>query len=515
MNSRLQSGIVGINVNKSLSRLSSGLRINTAADDAAGMQISDALRTQANSFGQSLRNANDAIGMARIADKAMEEQIKILDLIKVKAIQSAQDSQTENSRKALQADVKRLLEELDHIAISTSFNGKKLLAGTFSNKEFQIGAYSHESIKLSIDATQSTKIGITRFETGEAIHIMRVSATYAQMDDSLRNQVKTVSPIIIVDGRRVALEPTNISMSAGTGIGRVARNINKHSDKLGGIRASYRTEVRGIDYILSATLGPITINGVNITLGTVMAGDAKGTLVSTLNRFKTQTGVEASVTNGRLLLNSVDGRMIVIRQPPNIATDTNDKGFYRIFGSAQNINYVVQVGRLTLTRNNTKDIVLSSAHGIGYRGLESETNINLNASLGRLTSTDADAVGLFASPADANLLFGTGAGKVDKIDSGLLTLRTAMMVMDVVDTSLQKLGAVRSDIGSVQQQLEVAIRNISTMQVNVKASESQIRDVDFAEESSRFTKNNILAQAGSYALTQSNQLSNLALKLLQ
>jgi flagellin len=276
--------------------------------------------------------------------------------------------------------------------------------------------------------------------------------------------------------------------------------------------------MKGRASILSATLGTITINGTNITVGSVMAGDSNGVLLSSINDNTSKTGVKASIgAGGRLLLNSVDGRAIVITQPAGTGTDKNDKSIDRMFGiskTATNLKYTL--GRLSLVRNNSTDIVLSSAALIGFgAGEESEARINLNSSLGTLTSAEADAAGLFANDAEAVEAFGTGTGKLTKIGGGLLTLRSAMMVMDVVETSLQRLGSTRSDIGSVQQQLEVAIRNISTMQVNVKASESQIRDVDFAEESSRFTKNNILAQAGSYALTQSNQLSNLALKLLQ
>ena len=143
----------------SLGKLSSGLRIQTAADDASGLSIADSLRSQASALGQAIANGNDAIGIIQVADKAMDEQLKILDTIKVKATQSAQDGQTSDSRQALQADIVRLMEELDNIGNTTSFNGQQLLNGTFSNKEFQIGAYSNQTVKASIGATTSDKIG--------------------------------------------------------------------------------------------------------------------------------------------------------------------------------------------------------------------------------------------------------------------------------------------------------------------------------------------------------------------
>ena len=165
MNAHANSLITDRELTSSLGRLSSGLRIQTAADDASGLVIADSLKSQANSLGQAIANGNDAIGIVQTADKAMDEQIKILDTIKTKAIQAAQDGQNADSRRALQNDISRLLEELDMIATTTSFNGQQLLNGNFSNKNFQIGAYSNETAKVSIGATNSNTIGHTRFET--------------------------------------------------------------------------------------------------------------------------------------------------------------------------------------------------------------------------------------------------------------------------------------------------------------------------------------------------------------
>ncbi|RDU68762.1 flagellin B, partial [Helicobacter aurati] len=130
------------NLKDSLEKLSSGLRINKAADDASGMIIADNLRSQASALGQAISNTNDAMGIIQIADKAMDEQLKILDTVKVKATQAAQDGQTTESRRAIQSDITRLIQGLDMIGNTTSFNGQKLLSGSFTNKEFQVGAYS-------------------------------------------------------------------------------------------------------------------------------------------------------------------------------------------------------------------------------------------------------------------------------------------------------------------------------------------------------------------------------------
>ncbi|HRF57806.1 MAG TPA: flagellin B, partial [Campylobacterales bacterium] len=145
MNSHSAALLNNRELDLSLGRLSTGLRINSAADDASGMVIADTLKSQANSLGQAIKNANDAIGIVQIADKAMDEQIKILDTIKTKATQAAADGQSASSRATIQEDIVKLMAELDNIAQTTSFNGLSLLSGGFANKEFQIGAYSHET----------------------------------------------------------------------------------------------------------------------------------------------------------------------------------------------------------------------------------------------------------------------------------------------------------------------------------------------------------------------------------
>ena len=205
-------------IDSSLGKLSSGLRINSAADDASGLAIADSLRSQGSSLGQAISNANDGISIVQIADKAMSEQTSILDTIKTKATQAAQDGQTTDSRKALQADITKLMTELDNIAGTTSYNGQSLLSGQFTNKAFQIGAYANQTVQASIGATSSDKIGNTRFETGSVITASNsVSLTFSAVDGT----------------NNVSLESVTISTGAGTGLGALAEGINKSSDKTG------------------------------------------------------------------------------------------------------------------------------------------------------------------------------------------------------------------------------------------------------------------------------------------
>ena len=562
LNAHANSVVNARELDKSLSRLSSGLRINSAADDASGMAIADSLRSQAATLGQAINNGNDAIGILQTADKAMDEQLKILDTIKTKATQAAQDGQSLKTRTMLQADINRLMEELDNIANTTSFNGKQLLSGNFINQEFQIGASSNQTIKATIGATQSSKIGLTRFETGGRItsggEVQFTLKNYNGIDDFKFQKVV-------------------ISTSVGTGLGALADEINKNADKTG-VRATFTVETRGMAAVRAGTTSnDFAINGVTIGKVDYTDGDGNGALVSAINSVKDTTGVEASIdANGQLLLTSREGRGIKI--------DGDIGG-----GAFINANMKENYGRLSLVKNDGKDILVSgtglSFAGFGANSFISQASISLRESKGQLDANIADAMGFgsvnkgvviggfssvsaYMSSAGSGFSAGSGysigsskgysailtanatfistasaASRVYNVSSGsgfsvgsnlsqfatmktsvlgvkdetagVTTLKGAMAVMDIAETATTNLDQIRADIGSVQNQLQVTINNITVTQVNVKAAESTIRDVDFAAESANFSKYNILAQSGSYAMSQANAVQQNVLKLLQ
>ncbi|EHR1930773.1 flagellin A [Campylobacter coli] len=564
LNAHANSVVNARELDKSLSRLSSGLRINSAADDASGMAIADSLRSQAATLGQAINNGNDAIGILQTADKAMDEQLKILDTIKTKATQAAQDGQSLKTRTMLQADINRLMEELDNIANTTSFNGKQLLSGNFINQEFQIGASSNQTVKASIGATQSSKIGLTRFETGSRISV----------GGEVQFTLKNYNGIDDFKFQKVV-----ISTSVGTGLGALAEEINKSADKTG-VRATFTVETRGMGAVRAgSTSEDFAINGVKIGQIEYKDGDSNGALVSAINSVKDTTGVEASIDeNGKLLLTSREGRGIKIE---------GDIGR----GAFINPNMKENYGRLSLVKNDGKDILISgtnlSAIGFGTGNMISQASVSLRESKGQIDANVADAMG-FNSANKGNILGGyssisgymssagsgfssgsgysIGSGKnystgfanvvamstasslsnvynvsagsgfssqsglsqfatmktsagntlgVKDETAGVTTLKGAMAVMDIAETATTNLDQIRADIGSVQNQLQVTINNITVTQVNVKAAESTIRDVDFAAESANFSKYNILAQSGSYAMSQANAVQQNVLKLLQ
>ena len=564
LNAKASADLNSKSLDASLSRLSSGLRINSAADDASGMAIADSLRSQAATLGQAINNGNDAIGILQTADKAMDEQLKILDTIKTKATQAAQDGQSLKTRTMLQADINRLMEELDNIANTTSFNGKQLLSGNFINQEFQIGASSNQTVKASIGATQSSKIGLTRFETGSRISV----------GGEVQFTLKNYNGIDDFKFQKVV-----ISTSVGTGLGALADEINKNADKTG-VRATFTVETRGMGAVRAgSTSEDFAINGVKIGQIEYKDGDSNGALVSAINSVKDTTGVEASIDeNGKLLLTSRDGRGIKIE---------GDIGR----GAFINPNMLENYGRLSLVKNDGKDILISgtnlSAIGFGTGNMISQASVSLRESKGQIDANVADAMG-FNSANKGNILGGyssisgymssagsgfssgsgysIGSGKeystgfanvvaistasslsnvynvsagsgfssqsglsqfatmktsagntlgVKDETAGVTTLKGAMAVMDIAETAITNLDQIRADIGSVQNQVTSTINNITVTQVNVKAAESQIRDVDFAAESANYSKANILAQSGSYAMAQANSVQQNVLRLLQ
>ncbi|MEE6632550.1 flagellin [Campylobacter coli] len=562
LNAKANADLNSKSLDASLSRLSSGLRINSAADDASGMAIADSLRSQANTLGQAISNGNDALGILQTADKAMDEQLKILDTIKTKATQAAQDGQSLKTRTMLQADINRLMEELDNIANTTSFNGKQLLSGNFINQEFQIGASSNQTIKATIGATQSSKIGLTRFETGG-----RISSS-----GEVQFTLKNYNGIDDFQFQKVV-----ISTSVGTGLGALADEINKNADKTG-VRATFTVETRGIAAVRAgATSDDFAINGVTIGKVDYKDGDGNGALVAAINSVKDTTGVEASIdANGQLLLTSREGRGIKI--------DGNIGG-----GAFINANMKENYGRLSLVKNDGKDILISgsnlSSAGFGATQFISQASVSLRESKGQIDANVADAMG-FGSVNKGIIIFGfssvsaymssagsgfssgsgysVGSGKnysatltanaivmsnasaasraynvssgsgfsagsnlsqfatmktsvlgVKDETAGVTTLKGAMAVMDIAETAITNLDQIRADIGSVQNQVTSTINNITVTQVNVKAAESQIRDVDFAAESANYSKANILAQSGSYAMAQANSVQQNVLRLLQ
>ncbi|WP_022665848.1 flagellin [Desulfospira joergensenii] len=315
-------------MNTSLERLSTGLRINKAADDASGMTIADSLKAQYLGIGQGIQNANEGVSIVQIADGALEESINIVNTIKSKAIQAASDGQTAETRAAIQADIDKLLDNLDTIAKTTSYNGQQLLNGGFTGKELQIGASANQTAAINIGSTQSTQTG-------------HVSTATLALDNKDGGEIKlTITSAI--SGEEVELEAIEILMdsnSAANGMGALADEINSQT-YLTGVSATAVVKSTTAEAIQAGSTGDdFSINGVRIGAVDVLDNDSKEALVTAINDQTTETGVIASRNqDGTLSLTSEDGRAILVQ---------GDTG--KVFGD-QTADDMSTIGYITLTQ---------------------------------------------------------------------------------------------------------------------------------------------------------------------
>ena len=394
MNAHRNATQTNLGLDKSLNALSSGLRINKSADDASGMAIANSLRQQALGLGQAINNANDGIGVAQTADGALEEYTKIIDTVRTKAIQAASDGQNLDTRRKIQADIDRLLEEAQNIASTTSFNGQTLLNGGYQNKSFQIGAYSGETVKISIGDTQTSQVA--KFAFAET------SAGFSHLsagDNSAGASASLSVTVVNADGTTVTVSTSQISFASGA-----------------------------------------DLSGYEIAQAIV-------------DKFNQQAQIKGA------------------------------------------------------------DVRASIVEATGSSAAVPEYGIRIDSS-GDLTGMSiGDGVD---DGKTASLIANTAAGLTNSLSTvDVTTRRDAQKAITIASYALKDIDAIRSDIGSVQNQLESTVRNISVTQVNVTAAESQIRDVDFAAESANFSKLNILAQSGSYAMSQANAVQQNVMRLLQ
>jgi flagellin len=469
MNAHMNSTMNNRELDGALSRLSSGLRINKAADDASGMAIADSLRSQSKGLGQAISNANDGISVIQTADGALDEYSNIIQTVRTKSIQAASDGQNSDSRAAIQRDINKLLEEAQNIAKTTSFNGQSLLDGTFQNKSFQIGAYANQTVGASIASAQINQIGAHVNQESTAVTADTTAAPGAlDATFTINNTLTGVSTADAASGANVTAHSAGSAWAKANAINSVETTT--------GVHATAKTVVTSAVAITAGTItagtanNAMIINGVDIGTVAVSNNDADHALINAINKVSNQTNVTASLDAGKLVLTATDGSDIKLG-----AKTTNNAA-------------ILHLGL------STADI--------------------FNA--GKVTLTSGDAVTIGGTATASGFTTGTTFSTTSAMNS--VDVSTSAKAQDAIVTSdfaLKAVDKIRSGLGSVQNQLESTIRNISVTQVNVSSAESQIRDVDFAAESANFSKRNILAQSGSYAMSQANAVQQNVLRLLQ
>ena len=471
----------------SMERLSSGLRINSAKDDAAGLAISDRMTSQIRGLNQATRNANDGISLAQTAEGAMQESTNILQRIRELSVQAANATNSASDRKSLQSEVDQLLSELDRIATSTTFNGLTILDGTYTAQQFQVGPNAGDTIAFGINGIRADQIGFLASATGDTVvsdaaavgisiaigengtpKTISSSANFAVAGDSYRDATSAYAKAAAIDdagifGLIVSASTLGTSGTLGAG-GAVATNTS--TTDVG----SYSIEINGVTVTASV---PLQTAGPPVVVGTLTASD----LAESINDASSRTGVTAiyNTTDKTLELRSIDGRNIQLTGEAGTGATVSNSIVSGDFAT----NQIVR-GSLTMTASDSISLTGSTTADIGF------------------TTTDI--------PVDTT----AGVNAINITD-----LAGANKAMLRVDAALATVDSSRGDLGAIQNRFESTISNLQNVAENLTAARSRIRDADIAQETSEMTKANILQQAGVSILTQANQTPQLALQLLQ
>ena len=499
------------NLNKSqgslataMQRLSSGLRINSAKDDAAGLAISEGMTSQIRGLNQAIRNANDGISLAQTAEGALAEMTNNLQRIRELSVQAANSTNSASDRGALDKEVQQLLAEIDRVASQTSFNNQRILDGTFGTASFQVGANVGETISLNLSTSmRTTSIG----KTADYVD----SSTAYDTTKALGSQGTGVSTSAFTSGDLTIAIGTNDAVSVGasqdytsTGAGRTASSAYSKADAINsagisGLTATADTTVQldmGTTAVsTSNTAYSLSINDVAIV--TSYDGSSSGAmsadeLVATINANASATGVTASYdsANTRLTLTAVDGRDIKISQTN---TGTTTDGIQDMEGDNNSVN-------------------TSTDFTPGGDGVAATFTYK-----GTIRLTAAEQITIAGSnPGYAGFSAGSLAlGNSALSSSSVTTVENANTTITRVDAALAAVNSLRSTFGAIQNRFDSTISNLSVTSENLSAARSRIRDADFAAETAEMTRSQILQQAGVAMVSQANALPQSVLSLLQ
>jgi flagellin len=470
----------------SLQRLSSGLRINSAKDDAAGLAISQRMTAQIRGLNQAVRNANDGVSLAQTAEGALTQSGNLLQRLRELAIQSANSTNSASDRGALQAEVNQIKDELNRVASTTTFNGLKVLDGTFVNQNFQVGADANQTIGVSIAAVAAADLanyGVTGTSTSanQGTGQGTAAATALPANNTIASQTLSISG---------AKGTATASISAGDSAYTVATKVNAQSGTTG-VTAKATN---------SATLGTLSANGtVTLTLGSGSSTATISAAVTTtdlsalqkaINNVTGTTGITATVSGGTITLSQADGKDIRISD------------FAHSTGAGTIVVTPAGADAVTLTDGGGDTDSTIVAGSVTFSSSETYS----------VSSSVANSAGSVLDVA-ANTAVSATASLVSAIDIG--TQNGAQSAIDVIDSALAKVNGIRADLGAVQTRFELAISNLQTTSENLSAARSRIEDADFAAETANLTRAQILQQAGVAMLAQANALPQNVLTLLR
>ena len=470
MNANRMMNINSTNASKSMQKLSSGMRINSAADDAAGLAISEKMRGQIRGLDQASSNAQDATSLIQTAEGGLNETTSILQRMRELAVQSATDTNTADDRTKIQSEVDQLAKEITRISNTTEFNTQNLLAGGL-NDTFQIGANQGQNINLTVNAMDSKSLGVA----GDV-----VTTSFTGTNTSV-NGVSNVAAGL--NGYKVATlaesaASTGTVIASGVGTGTVSGTYSGSTD------ASYVVKVTGV------TSGNVTAAQYSKDGGTTW----------------TNATVDGSFNV------TLDDGLILGTSGTNAANDT--------FSFAANAEYKnVELQTSTGTAVGSAVKVYNNMSGATIGNSTTGQTATITFSFATLATTaQADALTQVTTISKAAVLGPNGAVTTDAVTQKGIDVSTqpaANLAIKTIDNAINTVSQERAKLGAYQNRLEHTIANLGTSSENLSSAESRIRDVDMAKEMSEYSKNNILSQAAQAMLAQANQQPQSVLQLLK
>ena len=491
-----------------MERLSTGKRINSAADDAAGMAMSSRMESQIKGLTMAIRNSGDAQSLIDATEGAHDEITNILHRMRELSVQAANSTNVSSDVANLQSEMDQLLAEINRIAGQTSWNGMNLMDGSFTSKSFQIGPDAGQKVSVSVEDSSSTALGSYNFEGAGNVYVDAADVTTG----AFTNDTYTIS------GVKGNADVTTLANDTAKEFA-AAINTKTH---LTGVTASASTNVlisasgvtgtAATEAVSGTVAVDMNINNVAITQAAITSSDMRG-LRDAINAIAAQTGVTAKMgsTNADIILTDIDGDDIII---DNFETDDNGtilgvaalKTDQSTYAGAEEANATDKYGFVTVLKDG-------NSAGFQYVAIGGSTTLTSTGDFtvtggAALTGDDATAAGHIKSTSASGTFSAISA-------SNITTLAGAETAIKAIDGAIDMVTARRANLGAISNRLDYTINNLTDSRVNMEASQSRIEDADFAIETSNLTKAQILSQASTAMLAQANASKQSVLSLLQ
>jgi flagellin len=493
----------------SLQRLSSGLRINSAKDDAAGLAISERFTSQIRGNTTAARNANDGISLAQTAEGGLSTAGDLLQRIRELAVQSANGSNSSSDRSSIQNEVNALSKELDRVATTTQFNGQNVLDGSLTSTQFQVGANSGQTINIGVQSAKATDIGNNTIKADDTAttalsQVKNVAAT--NLDTDLVSNMPTAggkltitsgagnTQDIFLSGTDAAAVPPTVGDTAKT----VAAKVNSATGTTG-VSAQAKTE---------ATISGIVDGAVNFQLrgSNSTANDPNSKAVT----------ISAKVVGGDLsaLAQAVNAQSANTNITATVKLDATGKKELQLSDNAGNdIQIATQTGDVALQASIMRGADVDGAPSTNVSTALATGNAGIVGGHVDFSSDSGFSILDSTATVTGATTVGSDLQSVSKID--VSSVDGANAALNTIDSALNQINSNRAALGAIQNRFASTISNLNTATENLSASRSRIQDTDFAAETATLTRGQILQQAGTAMLAQANSLPNGVLSLLR